>query len=144
MVYPESAVCSRFREQIGIPSHLFNIIIKICFCIASLWILWFRVPKYTPFIQKLAYAQDVTNPAAKERTSRINEDAVTEWLHFDGNVIIIHHYTDSVIVHMVVSPEKNGSEIENSDGKEEDGRERIYIDNIIKNCSNFLLQYIQP
>ena len=26
-----------------------------------------------------------------------------EWLHVDDNVTIIHHYTDSEIVHMVVS-----------------------------------------
>ena len=66
-----------------------------------------------------------------------------EWLHADGNVPIIHHYTDSEIIHMVVSPEKNGSEEESSDENEEGVRERIYIDRLIKNCSTFLLQYRQ-
>ena len=39
---------------------------------------------------------------------------------------------------MVVSPEKIGS-----DENEEGVRNRIYIDKLSKNCSNFLLQYIQ-
>ena len=55
-----------------------------------------------------------------ELASRINEDAVMEWLHADDNVTTIHYFTDSEIVHMVVSPEKNGS-----DENEEDVRERI-------------------
>ena len=66
-----------------------------------------------------------------------------EWLHADDNVATIHHYTDSEILHMVVSPEKNVSEEESSDENEEGVRERISIDRLIKNCSNFLLQYIQ-
>ena len=45
---------------------------------------------------------------------------------------------------MVLSPEKNGSEEESSDENEEDVREQIYIDRLIKNCSNFLLEYIHP
>ena len=52
----------------------------------------------------------------------------------------IHHYTDSEIVQMVVSPEKNGSEEESRDENEEGVREQTYIDKLIKNCSNFLLQ----
>ena len=47
----------------------------------------------------------------------------------------IHHYTDSEIVHMVVSPQKDGSEEENSDENVEDVRERISIDKLIKNWS---------
>ena len=47
----------------------------------------------------------------------------------------IHHFTDSEIVHMVVSAEKNGNE--------EDVRERISIDRLIKNCNHFLLQFCQ-
>ena len=53
----------------------------------------------------------------------------------------IHHYTDSEIVHMVVSPEKNGNEEESSDKNEEDMRERVSIDRLIKNCSNFVTIY---
>ena len=44
---------------------------------------------------------------------------------------------------MVVSSEKNGSEEESSDENEEGVRKGIYIDQLIKNCSTFLLQYIQ-
>ena len=43
---------------------------------------------------------------------------------------------------MVVSLEKNDSEEESRDKNEEDVRERISIDWLIKNCSHFLLQYI--
>ena len=57
-------------------------------------------------------------------------------------MLTIHHYTDSEIAYMVVSPEKNGSKEENSD-ENVDVRERIFINRLIKNCSNFLLQYIQ-
>ena len=64
-------------------------------------------------------------------------------MHADDNETTIRHYTDSEIVHMVVSPEKNGNEEEISDENEEGVREQIYIDKLIKNCSNFLLQYIQ-
>ena len=103
MLYPESAVCSRFQQQIGIPSHVFAVIIKICCCITPSWIQRFRVSKEKQFIQELlAYAKDVTILAAKELASRINEDAVMEWLHADDNVPTIHYYTDSEIVHMVV------------------------------------------
>ena len=66
-----------------------------------------------------------------------------EWLHADDNVTTIHHYTDSEIAHMVISLEKNGSEEESSDENEEDVRERITTDSLNKNCSHFLLQYIQ-
>ena len=55
---------------------------------------------------------------------------ITEWLHADDNVTTIHHYTDSEIVYMVVSPQKNSSEEENSDENEEGVRERIYIDTV--------------
>ena len=55
----------------------------------------------------------------------------------------IHHYTDSEIIYIVVSSEKNGSEEKSSDENEEGVRERISIDRLIKNCSPFLLQYIQ-
>ena len=74
----------------------------------------------------LAYAKDVTNPVAKELASRIDEDAVPEWLHADDNVPTIHHYTDSEIVQMVVNPEKNGSEEESRDENEEGVREQTY------------------
>ena len=57
----------------------------------------------------------VTNPAAKKLASKINKDTVTEWLHTDYNVTTIHHYTDSKIVHIFVSPEKYGSEEQSSD-----------------------------
>ena len=60
-----------------------------------------------------------------------------EWLHADDNVPTIHHYTDSKIVHVVVSREKNDSEEERSDENEEGVTERIYFDKLIKNCSNF-------
>ena len=65
-----------------------------------------------------------------------------EWLNADDNVTTIHHYTDSEIVQMVVSPEKNDSEEESSDGNEEGVRERISIDRLSNNWSHFLLQYI--
>ena len=42
---------------------------------------------------------------------------------------------------MVVSPEKNVSEEESSNENEEGVRERIYIDKLIKNCSNFVTIY---
>ena len=66
-----------------------------------------------------------------------------EWLHADDDVPTIHHYTDSEIVHMVVSPEKNSSEEESNDENEKDVTERVSIDRLIKNCNNFLLQYMQ-
>ena len=82
-LYPESAVCSRFQQQTGIPSHLFPVIIKICCYIAISW--W--VSKEEQFIQEVfVYAKDVTNPAAKDLASRINEDTITEWLHANDNV----------------------------------------------------------
>ena len=141
-LYPKSVVCSCFQQQTGIPYHLFDVIIKICCCITPSWICQFRVLKGEQFIQELlAYTNDVTNPAAMELASRINEDAVMEWLHADVNVTSIHHYTDSEIVHMVVSSEKNGSEEESSDENEEDVRERIYIDKLIKNCNHFVTIY---
>ena len=64
-------------------------------------------------------------------------------MHAYDNVTTIHQYTDSESVYVVVSPEKNGSEEENSDENEKGVREQISIDRLIKNCSNFLLQYIQ-
>ena len=60
------------------------------------------------------------------------------WLHDDDNVPTIHHYTDFEIVHLVVSPEKNGSEEENSEGNEEDVREQIYVDRLIKLTTELL------
>ena len=60
------------------------------------WFRLFRFSKGKQFIQELLpYAKDVTNPAAKEFASRINEDAVMEWLHADDNVTTIHYYTNS-------------------------------------------------
>ena len=130
-LYTELAVCSRFREQSGIPSHLFNVIIKSVV-----------VQPHHGF-GGLGFQKDVTNPAANELATRINEDVVTEWLYADDNVTTIHYYTDSESFHMVVSPEKNGSEEESSDENKKGVRERIYIDKLIKSCSHFLLQYIQ-
>ena len=88
----------------AVPRISCMLIMKICCCIAPLW---------------------------------IHEDAVMEWLHADGNVTTVHHYTVSEIVHILVSPEKNDSEEESSD-ENEGVRERISIDRLIKNCSNFL------
>ena len=124
-------------------SHLFDVIINTCCCVTPSWIQWFRISKEKQLIQELlAYAKDATNPAAKELALWIDEDAVIEWLH-DDIMPTIHHYTNSESVHIFVSPEKNGSEEESSDKNEEGVRERISIDWLIKNCSNFLLQYIQ-
>ncbi|KAG7164253.1 Jerky protein-like 1, partial [Homarus americanus] len=78
---------------------------------------------------------DVTNPDAKELSSRINEDVLTEWLDVDDNVPTVHHYTDSEIVDMVKSPERNActgsDEDESSEENEEDVRDRISIDTLI-------------
>ncbi|KAG7166753.1 Jerky protein-like 12 [Homarus americanus] len=77
----------------------------------------------------------VTNPDAKELSSRINEDVLTEWLAVDDNVSTVHHYTDSEIVDMVKSPERNActgsDEDESSEENEEDVRDRISIDRLI-------------
>ncbi|KAG7165671.1 putative Jerky protein-like 75 [Homarus americanus] len=68
----------------------------------------FRVSKEKQLIHELlAYVKDVTNPDAKELSSRINEGVLTEWLDVDDNVPTVHHYTDSEIVDMVKSPERN-------------------------------------
>ena len=34
-LYPESAVYKCLQQQIGIPFHLFAVIVKICYCIVS-------------------------------------------------------------------------------------------------------------
>ncbi|KAG7157331.1 putative Jerky protein-like 71 [Homarus americanus] len=96
----------------------------------------FRVSKEKQLIHELlAYVKDVTNPDAKELSSRINEDVLTEWLDVDDNVPTVHHYTDSEIVDMVKSPERNActgsDEDETSEENEEDVRERISIDRLI-------------
>ncbi|KAG7166498.1 Tigger transposable element-derived protein 1-like 111 [Homarus americanus] len=87
--------------------------------------------KITPFFHPLS-SSDVTNPDAKELSSRINEDVLTEWLDVDDNVPTVHHYTDSEIVDMVKSPERNActgsDEDESSEENEEDVRDRISID----------------
>ena len=84
----------------------------------------------------------LTNHAAKKLASRINEDAVTKWLHADDNVPTIHHYTDSESLHIVISTEKNGNEEESSGENEENVRERISIDRLSMNYNNFQIQYI--
>ncbi|XP_042230430.1 jerky protein homolog-like [Homarus americanus] len=96
----------------------------------------FRVSKEKHLIHELlAYVKDVTNPDAKELSSRINEDVLTEWLDVDDNVPTVHHYTDSEIVDMVKSPERNActgsDEDESSEENEEDVRDRISIDTLI-------------
>ncbi|KAG7163490.1 Jerky protein-like 7 [Homarus americanus] len=96
----------------------------------------FRVSKEKHLIHELlAYVKDVTNPDAKELSSRINKDVLTEWLDVDDNVPTVHHYTDSEIVDMVKSPERNActgsDEDESSEEDEEDVRDRISIDRLI-------------
>ncbi|KAG7154894.1 Tigger transposable element-derived protein 2-like 2, partial [Homarus americanus] len=96
----------------------------------------FRVSKEKHLIHELlAYVKDVTNPDAKELSSRINKDVLTEWLDDDDNVPTVHHYTDSEIVDMVKSPERNtctgSDEDESSEENEKDVRDRISIDRLI-------------
>ncbi|KAG7171893.1 putative Jerky protein-like 65 [Homarus americanus] len=96
----------------------------------------FTVSKEKHLIHELlAYVKDVTNPDAKELSSGVNEDVLTEWLDVDDNVPTAHHYTDSEIVDMVKSPERNActgsDEDENSEENEEDVRDRISIDRLI-------------
>ncbi|XP_042240039.1 uncharacterized protein LOC121878113 [Homarus americanus] len=78
-------------------------------------------PQDNGIIRSMKY---VTNPDAKELSSRINEDVLTEWLDVDDNVPTVHHYTDSEIVDMVKSPERNActgsDEDESSEENEED------------------------
>ncbi|KAG7174714.1 Jerky protein-like 11, partial [Homarus americanus] len=81
------------------------------------------------------FSDNITNPDAKELSSRINEDVLTEWLDVDDNVPTVHHSTDSEIVDMVKSPERNActgsDEDESSEENEEDVRDRISIDRLI-------------
>ncbi|KAG7163044.1 putative Jerky protein-like 67 [Homarus americanus] len=96
----------------------------------------FRVSKEKQLIHELlTYVKDVTNPDAKELSSKINEDVLTEWLDVDDNVPTVHHYTDSEIVDMVKSPERNActgsDEDESSEENEEDVSKRISIDRLI-------------
>ena len=80
--------------------------------------------KSRQLIQKLlAYSKDATDLAAKELASRLNKDTVSEWLHADNNVPTNHHYTNSENVHIVVSPEKNGSE----EGSRDENEKVLFI-----------------
>ncbi|XP_072254361.1 tigger transposable element-derived protein 2-like [Pyxicephalus adspersus] len=94
-----------------------------------------RVSKEKQLIQELLdYVEDVTNPNTKELSSRINEDVLREWMDVDDTVPPVYHYTDSEIVDMVRSLERNtrtGDEDESSDENEEDVREKISIDRLI-------------
>ena len=143
-LYPESAACSCFRQQTGIPSHLFGVIVKICCGITLSWIRWFKVLKDNQLIHELlVYAKDVTNPAAKELISRINEDAVTEWLHAYDNV------PTNSSSHWLWKFTCGCKSREKWQWSRKQWwkwvrceRERISIDRLSKNSNNFLLQYI--
>ena len=93
---------------------------------------------FKPFKEKqqikdlLSYARELTDPAAKDLASRLDEDNIDEWMNVDDNAPVVHHYTDSEIVEMVISPEKQASEGESSDENEEDITERISIDRLIQ------------
>ncbi|KAG7164338.1 cleavage and polyadenylation specificity factor subunit 2-like [Homarus americanus] len=94
------------------------------------------------------FSDNVTNPDAKEPSSRINEDVLTEWLDVDDNVPTVHHYTDSEIVDMVKIPERNActssDEDESSEENEEDVRERISIDRVLPRVDCVLISYPDP
>lgn len=68
----------------------------------------FEFSKEKQLIQELiVYVQDVSNPGDKELTSGISDDVLTERMDVADNVPTFHHDTDSEIVDIVKSLERN-------------------------------------
>ncbi|KFD64045.1 hypothetical protein M514_08632 [Trichuris suis] len=57
----------------------------------------------------LKFAQNLTNPSATDLASRVAEDNLEEWMEAD-NALATHHCTDSEIVQMIVSQNKEGNQ----------------------------------
>ena len=89
----------------------------------------FRASKEKQHINELlSFAREMINPTAKDLGSRMDEDNIDEWMTVNDNAHVVHFYTDSEIVEMVISPEQHASEGESSDENKEDVAARISID----------------
>ena len=81
----------------------------------------------------LSFAREMIDPDAKDLATRVDEDKIEEWMIVDDDdAPVVHYYTDSEIIEMVVSPEQHASEGESDDQNEEDVAERISIDRLIQ------------
>ncbi|KFD45562.1 hypothetical protein M514_13564 [Trichuris suis] len=76
------------------------------------------------------FAQNITNP-------RVAEDNLEEWMEAD-NALATHHCTDSEIVQMIVSQNKEGNQGESCDEKEQKAAKKIPIDRLIQLTSELL------
>ncbi|KAG7163339.1 putative Jerky protein-like 70, partial [Homarus americanus] len=87
----------------------------------------FCVSKEKEIVHKLLeYARGVTGSVANEVGSRLSEENLTE-----RRCLVVHHYSDSEIVDIVLNPEKNNEgDEEHSDEEETDEAERVSIDKL--------------